>query len=199
MSANVDAESVAAVPAGVGDAVGVDSRKWYVAIVKNNTEKTVQQRLAKLNYETFVAIQPEWRVWKNGKRALIDKVVIPSMVFVRCTEAERKHIVSFSFINRFLTNRAAVSVEGRMNPVAIIPQKQIDMLRFMLGQSDIPITFSEAPLRQHDKVIVVRGDLKGVEGEVIQTCGCKSDVVVRIELLGSAKMTIDSVNLRLLK
>lgn len=55
MSANADMECVAPVPAGVGDAVGVDSRKWYVAVVNNNSEKKVQERLEKMHYEAYVA------------------------------------------------------------------------------------------------------------------------------------------------
>jgi len=97
MSANTDTESVTTVPHGVDDAVGVKSRKWYVAIVNNNTEKAVQERLEKMNYETYVAKQLLMRVWKNGKKAKVDKVVIPSVVFIKCTEKERKEIVALPF------------------------------------------------------------------------------------------------------
>ena len=109
---------------------------------------------------------------KNGRKAKVDKVVIPSVVFVKCTEKERKSIVSLPFINRFMVNRALASVNGLHKPLVTIPQKQIDTLRFMLGQSDIPVNFVETPFRQHDKVVVVRGNLKGVEGEVIQAPVC---------------------------
>lgn len=199
MNIKIDTERVAAVPPGVGDAVGVEKRIWYVAIVSNNTEKAVEERLKSLHYESYVAKQTVLRIWKNGRRAKIDKVVIPSMVFVKCTEVERRTIVTFPFINRFLTNKAAASTNGMNRPLATIPQQQIDTLRFMLGQSDIPVTFVDTPFRQHDKVKIVRGKLKGVEGEVIQAEDGKSDVIVRIDILGSAKMTIDTVNLQLVK
>lgn len=196
MSTNTDTESVATVPHGVGDAVGVESRKWYVAIVNNNTEKAAQERLEKMRYETYVAKQVVLRVWKNGKKAKVDKVVIPSIVFIKCTEKERKDIVALSFINRFLTNKAATSTNGLTKPLAIIPQKQIDTLRFMLGQSDIPVTIVDTPFREHDKVEVIRGNLKGLEGEVIQVNAGKSEVIVRIDILGSAKMSIETINLQ---
>lgn len=197
MSANTYTDSVATGPFGVGDAVGVENRKWFVAIVNNNTEKATQERLERLNYEAYVAKQSVLRVWKNGRRSRVDKVVIPSMVFIRCTEKERRTIVAYPFINRFLTNKAARSVNGMIKPLAVIPQEQIDTLRFMLGQSDIPVTFEEAPFRQYDKVVVVRGELKGIEGEVIQASDGKSEVIVRIDVLGSAKMVIDTINLQL--
>lgn len=60
MSASVDTERVTTVPLGVGDAVGVETRKWFVAIVNNNSEKAVQERLVKMNYESYVAKQKSY-------------------------------------------------------------------------------------------------------------------------------------------
>lgn len=142
-----------------------------------------------------MAKQSVVRVWNNGRRAIVDKVVIPSLVFIKCTEKERREIVSLPFINRFMTDRAAAS--GQYRRLAVIPQRQIDTLRFMLGQSNIPISFTESPFKVSDRVKVIRGDLKGIEGEVIQAADGRSEVVVRIAHLGAARMTIDSVDLEL--
>ena len=57
MSTNTNTEHISAVSSGVGDAVGVDCRKWFVAIVNNNSEKAVQERMSSLDYETYVAKQ----------------------------------------------------------------------------------------------------------------------------------------------
>ena len=84
-----------------------------------------------------VATQEELHVWKNGRRKKIDRVVIPSVVFVKCDESTRRKIVAYPFICRFMVNRSAES--GTLNkPVAVIPDQQISRLRFMLGQSEIP-------------------------------------------------------------
>lgn len=200
MRSDADNKGVAAVPDGVDDAVGVDGslRKWYVAIVNHNTEKAAESRLEEMGYETYVAKQTAMRVWKNGRKAKVDKVIIPSVVFVKCTEAERRQVVALPFVNRFMTNKASTSAEGLNKPLATIPQRQIDTLRFMLGQSDIPVDFVDAPIRIHDKIMVTRGNLKGLEGEVIQTMDGRSEVIVRIDMLGSAKLSIDTVNLQIL-
>lgn len=199
MDADIHSGHVAAAPPGAGAAGGADSRKWFVAIVNNNTEKAVQERLERLCYETYVAKQTVVRVWKNGRKAKIDKVVIPSMVFIRCTEKERREIVTLPFVNRFLTDKAAETAKGVSKPLAVIPQEQIDLLRFMLGQSNIPVTLVDTPLKIEDKVVIVRGDLKGIEGEVIQVKEDKSEVVVRLDLLCSAKIAIDSADLERIK
>ena len=78
MSADVVTKGVTTVPSGVGGAVGVERRCWFVAIVKNNTEKMAHERLAKAGYESYLATQTLYRVRKNGRRAKIEHVVLPT-------------------------------------------------------------------------------------------------------------------------
>lgn len=178
----------------VGDVVDMSDRKWYVAIVNNNTEKSVQSRLSKMNYESYVASQTVTRIWKNGRKAKVDKVLLPSIVFVKCTEKERREVVALPYINRFMTNKAGASVNGGATPLAVIEQSQIDTLRFMLHQSDIPVTFIDSPYKVNDKIVVIRGSLKGLEGEVLRTFDGKSELIVRIDILGSARISINSID-----
>ncbi len=199
MSARNETNSVVTVPSGVGSAVGVAKSNWFVAVVKNNTEKAVLERMLKLGYECYVPIQKEIRIWRNGKRAIIDRVVIPSLVFIHCTEAVRRDVVSLPFIIRFLTNRAGSSPEGLNKPLAIIPDSQIRTLQFMVGNSDTPVTFTPCIYRQGDKIRVIRGNLKGLEGEVQVVDDRHSELSVVIGLLGSAKLTIDTVDVELIK
>lgn len=193
MSDEIVKKSVTAVPSGVGGAEGVVRRHWFVAIVKNNTEKAVNERLEKAGYESYLATQTLYRVWKNGKRARIEHVVLPTLVFVRCTEKERMQIVTLPYINRFMTNKAAGSSNPK--PLAIIPDRQIETLRFMLGQSDVPVTMADKPYHKGDRVRVARGKLSGLEGEVVNTADGERVVMVRIDLLGCAKLSISTVDL----
>ena len=199
MSARNETNSVVTVPSGVGSAVGVAKSNWFVAVVKNNTEKAVLERMLKLGYECYVPIQKEIRIWRNGKRAIVDRVVIPSLVFIHCTEAVRRDVVSLPFIIRFLTNRAGSSPEGSNKPLAIIPDSQIRTLQFMVGNSDTPVTFTPCIYRQGDKIRVIRGNLKGLEGEVQIVDDRHSELSVVIGLLGSAKLTIATVDVELIK
>lgn len=203
---------VASVLDDVGDAVGVPGgerkspepasespaagppRKWFVAMVGHNTEKAVRDRLAGDGREVYVASQMVVRVWRNGRRAKVEKVLIPSHVFVRCTERERRELVTLPFIRRFLTDRAGATTGGT-KPLAVIPQREIDKLRFMLGQSDIPVTLTEAPYKEGDRIVVARGSLSGLEGEVMRTVDGKSEVIVRLDILGAARVSINSSDL----
>lgn len=199
MRAVIDStDSVTTVPDGVGDAVGVEKSHWYVAIVNHNTEKASAEKLDKLGIDNYVATQTELRIWKNGRKAKINRVVIPSTIFIFCTEQKRKEIVCLPFINRFMSNKAGTSVNTNTKPLAIIPGDQIRRLRFMLGQSDIPVTISDRPYRVGDRVRVLRGSLMGLEGEVVNLKSAKSELVVSLDFFGCAKLSIDTVNLEII-
>lgn len=62
-SINIKTESHIVTPESfdVGSAVGVDKRYWFIAIVKNNTEKSAAQKLHKAGYDCFVATQKDVR------------------------------------------------------------------------------------------------------------------------------------------
>ena len=196
MSIDIDNKSVAAAPEaeGVGDAVGMERRHWFVAIVNHNSEKSSAARLTALGYECFVPVQEECRVWRNGRKARVQRVVIPSTLFVRCSESRRLQAAALPRVFRFLTDKA-----GGRNPygksVAIIPDAQIDTLKFMLGNSDTPVEISERPYGRGDKVRVVRGSLRGLEGEVLTGSNGRSELIVGLDILGAATVSIDPVNL----
>lgn len=190
-------DSLASVTNVVDDAVGVPKRHWYVAIVNRNSEKQSAEKLEKLGVETYVPIQEEIRVWKNGRKSKVDRIVIPSTLFVHCTEAIRREIVGLPFIFRFMTNRAASLKDSALKPVAIISEKEIGRLKFMLGQSDIPVSLTSRPYIKGDKVRVIRGSLMGLEGEVIDMSSSKVELTVDMDMLGGARLLIDTVNLEL--
>lgn len=189
---------VAAVLSGVDDAVGVPPGKWFVAIVNSRHEKTVAEKLEALGHSAYVAAQKEMRVWKNGRRKVVDRVVIPSVVFVNCTEKTRREIVNLPYIFRFMVNRSAES--GALNkPVAVIPDNEIAKLKFMLGQSDYPVNFEPVSFKVKDNVRVIRGSLTGLVGEVVKESDGAHTLTVVIEHLGCAKVNIDAQDVELLK
>lgn len=178
------------------DAAPSPAVHWYVAIVSNNTEKSCGDKLEKAGYEVYVPTQREMRRWKNGRRKLIDRVVIPSVVFIRCTEHERKkEIVGLPYIKRFMTDRARQALTPAGTCIAVVPDAQIEKLRFILYNSDTPVSIESAPLRLGDKVRVVRGRLMGLEGNVIQHREGNPDIIVQLDILGCARMNISEDDL----
>ena len=186
---------VATGPNGVGDAVGIEKTQWYVAIVNHNTEKSCAEKMSKMGIITYLPIQTEHKIWRNGRKAKVDRVVIPSTIFIYCTEQARREIVKLPFINRFMTNKAGSTIYSKNKPLAIIFDREIALLKFMLGQSDIPVEIIDKKFKTGDKVRVIRGSLLGLEGEIIDSKNAKSEIIVALEFFGCARLSIDSVNI----
>lgn len=194
MSANIDNNGVSTAAYVVDDAVGVARGYWFVAIVNHNAEKSVAEKLGKMGISHYLPIQTEYRVWKNGRKSKVNRVVIPSTIFVYCTEQQRKEIVRFPFINRFMTNKAG-TINGIYNkPIATIPKKQIELLKFMLEQSDISVEIMNKPTKAGERVRVIRGRLTGLEGEILDINKDMSVLIVALDLFGCAKLEIDTIN-----
>lgn len=184
-------------PKGVDGAVGVPGAKWFIAIVNNRSEKSCAEKLAKMGLESYVPTQTVVKIWRNGRKAKVDRVAIPTVVFIRCSEEQRKEIVALPFIFRFMVNKAAPATTlGK--PLAVVSDDEISRLKFMLGQSDIPVTITERPYEIGDRVRVIRGSLAGLEGDVCGTDSAKSDVIVTLEHFGCAKLQINTVNLEII-
>ena len=173
----------------VDDTVGMPNRKWFVAIVGRNTEKACRERLTTLGYEVYVATQNETRVWRTGQKKQVERVLISNILFIHVTERERRDIVKLPYINYFLTDKAGHTNDYGRHPLAVIPDSQMDRLRFMLYHADSPVTFTSEHLRIGDHIRVIRGQLAGLEGHVTHE-GNQTHLVVRIDFLGSAQVTI---------
>lgn len=197
MTENKDiTDDIAAVLEGVDDAGGVSGAKWFVAIVNNRSEKSIAGKLTGMGIENYVPTQVVFRLWKNGKRAKVEKVVIPAVIFIHCTEKKRREVVRLPFIYRFMTDKAMSSANTFVKPIAVVSDKEINHLKFMLGQSDVPVRITERPYKAGDKVRVIRGSLAGLEGEVYDTSSSKSEVIVSLEYFGCARLTIDTASLQ---
>lgn len=181
------------VPHGVDDAVGVPkANKWFIAIVKNRSEKLSAEKLSKLGVENYLPVQEELSVWRNGKKVKIERVMIPSKIFIHCTEQERRELVNLPFIFRFMTNRAGTSANSSNKPLAVVPDFEISQLKFMLGASEGNFMFTERFVKG-EKVEVRRGPFKGLIGEIIYDAdGSTCRLYINIDCLGSASVEIDS-------
>lgn len=172
-----------------GDAVGVPTRHWYVAIVGNNTEKQCAKKLCDLGYECYVPTQTETRLWRNGTRKVVDRILLPAMVLTCVTEPERRQVVSLSYVKRFLSNRASATDAFGKHRVATIPDDQVERLKFMVGNADEPVEFEPAAYRLGDRVRIARGRLQGIEGHIVE-CGEETYFALRVEMLGLAKVRV---------
>ena len=135
---------------------------------------------------------------KNGRKKKVERVVISTLLFIRVTEKQRREVVNLPFIKYFLTDKARpVNAFGR-HPLAVIPDSQMQQLRFMLFNAEDSVTFVSEHLRLGDHIRVARGSLKGLEGNVVRYKDGASYLVAQIESLGYAmvKIAIEDVEIK---
>lgn len=187
---------LASVSSDVDDAVGAPGVKWFIAILNNRTEKSVAERLTKMGVENYLPTQSEIHVWRTGKRVKVDKVLIPAKIFIHCTEQERRKLVYLPFINRFMTNIAGAHDAFSNRPIAVVPEDQIEKLKFMIGASDGEVSFSEH-FAKGRKIEVIRGPLRGLVGEITADADSGvSRLFVNISCFGCASVVINPKDVR---
>ena len=168
---------------GTGEG-GAVHRIWVAILVHTNCEHRVAERLAELSVECYVPVQEEVHRWSDRIKR-VQRVVIPSVVFAKVGLSRINDLKRLSFVRGLLTN------PGESKP-AVIPDVQIERLRFMLGQTDVPVELG-CDVRQFSvgcSVRVVRGLFRGLEGTVLYADE-GVHVGVLLEGLGYAHMEIN--------
>ena len=166
----------------------VQAKYWVAALVQMNTEKKVSLQLTKLGYHSYLPTQTEIHQWSDRKKK-IEKVVIPRIVFVFVDKGEENKLKKQSYIYRF------ISYPGQKE-AAVIPIEQIEKLKFMLGNADSPIEFSDSAYEVGEEIEIVRGPLKGLYGELCYTEKGRPMVGIYIKLLGYSYVSVDIKDVR---
>jgi transcription termination/antitermination protein NusG len=161
-------------------------KEWLAAYVRLYHEKKTRDNLKSLGIECFLPLQEEVHQWSDRKKK-VERVVISMMIFVHVAPEERIKVLQLPAVSRYLVLR------GESTP-AVIPEKEMQQFMFMLDNSDETVEMSDAPLTPGQKIRVVKGPLRGLEGELITVNG-KKKIAVRIDCLGYAtiNMTIGMI------
>ena len=169
--------------------------QWFVAVVNNNSERKVASKLNLLGYKTYVPTRIEERETR-GKVRKVERVLLPSMVFVHCSEEARLKIVEFCFVKRFRVNLLDRNPQGG-HPLLVIPDIQMESFRIALNymQQEL-ICLEQGPFTLGDVVEVKKGELKGLRGNVISLPDGKKQVVVTLGTLASIRLTIPLIYLK---
>ena len=163
------------------------SKRWIAALVQSCLEKKVGERLDKLGVENYIPTQTVIRQWSDRKKK-IERVVIPMIVFIHTDEMTERRLRMQTYIRKIL------SYPGQWK-AAVIPDAQIDRLKFMLRHAESSVELLEQTLQVGEAIRVARGPLKGLEGEICQVQPDKPMVAIRIDCLGYACVSIDKSDL----
>ena len=166
------------------------SKRWIAALVQSCLEKRVGERLDKLGVENYIPTQTVIRQWSDRKKK-IERVVIPMIVFIHTDEMTERRLRMQTYIRKIL------SYPGQWK-AAVIPDAQIDRLKFMLRHAESSVELLEQTLQVGEAIRVSRGPLKGLEGEIYQVQPDKPMVAIRIDCLGYACVSIDKSDLEII-
>ena len=159
------------------------SKYWVAALVKMNTEKKVSAQLTQLGYHNYVPTQTVIRQWSDRKKK-IDRIIIPMVIFILVDKEEENNLRKSSIIYKF------ISYPGQKE-VAIIPNEQIEKLKFMLHNADSAVEFSDTIYEIGEEIEIVRGPLKGLYGELCYTEKGNPMIGVYVKLLGYSYVSVD--------
>ena len=174
--------NIVCLPADVtGNGVACPKR-WLVAMVKLFHEKKTAERLSNMGIETYLPVQRQIRPWSDRKKE-IDQVLTPMMLFVYVDSQEQKEVLMLSSVSRYMVLR-------NEHAPAVVPDIQMERFMFLLDHSEEAVNIGET-LQAGDLVRVVKGPLKGLEGEFVSVNG-KTKIAVRIDLLGTASVDISA-------
>lgn len=150
-------------PVNVTDDRVAHPKRWVAAVVGMNGEKKAAKQLADLDIEHYLPIQTEVHKWSD-RRKKVTKVIIPMVVFLHIAEPEEQQVIRHPFIHKLL------KYPGAKGHATVIPDEQIETLKFLLGNATTAVSFS-ASLKTGDPVRVFRGPLMGLTGTLAEDDG----------------------------
>ena len=157
-------------------------RHWYAFYVRMHHEKKTAEKLEMLHVEHFLPIQEVVRQWSDRKKK-IKQVVIPMLIFI-CTDEKGR----IELLQNFPSLTGCLIDPATRRP-AIIRDKEMEQFKFMLDYSEETVRFQNEPLAPGEQVEVIKGSLKGLQGELVEIGG-HSQVMIRIDHLGYATVEI---------
>ena len=148
---------------------------WFAVITRWGQWKKITEKMKELRVECFI---PD---------------TYNTLVFLRTDKARALNLVNAGEIKgRFL-------IDHQTHTLLEVPDKQ--MQSFIRVTTEFPGTVCSpnVPIQKGARVRVIRGSLKGVEGEVVESPSGTTYLVVRILSLLSAKVSIPREDLSVLE
>lgn len=156
---------------------------WYAVYTAAKAEKSVKEQLDKIGIESYLPLQSVVRLWNNRKKKMMIPV-LPGCLFVRLIPEDIDRVKGIQGVSLLLREKGQF---------VTMPECQMETFRCMVDNAGEFVEFVEETT-QGVAVQVVRGQLKGVKGELVENEG-ENRLMLRIAGLGSALVMIapDSV------
>jgi transcription antitermination factor NusG len=158
--------------------------KWFVFYTSPRAEKVVYKELVSKEYEVFLPLKKELKIWKNRQRKFIDEPLFPSYIFVKARACDIYNILKTRGIH------VCIMFEGIP---CTIPDKDIEAIRIMIElEKEIS---SNNDFKDGEEVCVIQGPLTGYEGVLFKQKGsCKFGIRIKgVDLIASIDISIEDI------
>ena len=116
---------------------------WYILWVHPRTEKSVRDNLIHNGYEAFAATRKEVHTWRRRERRMVEKVIIPSVVFVRMEKQDRIIVERMTNVSCLMRDPARKGARSKgQDEYACISEDEIHLFRQMLEQEEADVNFT---------------------------------------------------------
>lgn len=143
---------------------------WYVARTRHGAELGVRNRLSDLGVEHFIPTRRR-KAYRGG--GMVEEPLLSCLVFLKATKADALDLIHYKGV------KADLMLDCATHQLMTVREKEMDDFRRVLDLSTEEGGLVDQPLEVGERVRVVRGVLRGVEGYVLELQG-KIYVVVSL-------------------
>lgn len=165
-------------------AISADAPSWYAVRTSSRAEKRIVCRLKEKGIEAYVPLRVEKKKWSDRIKT-VETPLITCYVFVR--------VASGRMIDVLRTQGVVGYVREGSVPV-VIPDRQMN--DFIRSVDNVPhsVEFTTSELKAGEPIIVTRGPLSGMKGEMIEYANGHK-LIIRLNSIGCATVEIDVENI----
>ena len=150
--------------------MNAQTQYWFVARTRHGAELGVRNRLSSLGVENFVPTRRRKAYRGKGE---VEEPLLTSLVFLKATKASALDLIHFQGV------KADFMLDCATRQLMVVRDKDMEDFRRVLDLSLDEGGLVDKPLAVGERVRVVRGVLRGVEGRVLELQG-KFYVVVSL-------------------
>ncbi|MCF8360035.1 MAG: UpxY family transcription antiterminator [Prolixibacteraceae bacterium] len=158
-------------------------KTWYAVYTKSRAEKKVLLELEYQGIEAYLPLQRKLRQWSD-RRKWVETPLISGYIFVHITRREYEAVLKTQGVVTY------VKFEGQ---AAKIPEEQIDWIKRMLRQKEIPVELHHKLFKVGDIIEIQAGPMIGIKGTLISIKN-KKRVAIQLEQLNLSLIVDIPVN-----
>ncbi len=164
--------------------------KWYAIYVASRSEKKVTELLAEKGLTAYVPLVKTLRIWSDRKK-MVELPLMNGYVFVNINILHKDKVMQTRGVVNFVRSEGKIAV---IRDVEMTRLKQIVELGY-----DIESNRSANSYNEGDKIKIIAGPLKGIEGYIVYGDSGKNFEIVLESIHQSVRVKLPEEILSLVK